>query len=80
MKQLPPYLRSCITQISLIFKNIFKAASLSCYLIDSKNSLITKQTATLFDKNPKITNHLNKLLHRIERTKMTFPVEKTCSL
>ena len=42
MKQLPPYAIGCKTQIALIFKYIFKAASLSCYLIDSKNSLITK--------------------------------------
>ena len=33
MKQLPPYTISCKTQIALIFKNRFKAASLSCYLI-----------------------------------------------
>ena len=42
IKQLPPYAIGCKTQIALIFKYIFKAASLSCYLIDSKNSLITK--------------------------------------
>ena len=33
MKQLPTYTIGCKTQIALIFKNIFKAASLSCYLI-----------------------------------------------
>ena len=33
MKQLPPYTIGFKTQIALIFKNIFKAASLSCYLI-----------------------------------------------
>ena len=33
MKQLPPYTIGCKTQITLIFKNIFKAASLSCYII-----------------------------------------------
>ena len=33
MKQLPPYTIGCKTQIALIFKNEFKAASLSCYLI-----------------------------------------------
>ena len=33
MKQLPPYRIGCKTQIAFIFKNIFKAASLSCYLI-----------------------------------------------
>ena len=31
MKQLPPYTIVCKTQITLIFKNIFKAASLICY-------------------------------------------------
>ena len=33
MKQLSPYAIGSKTQIVLIFKNIFKAASLSCYLI-----------------------------------------------
>ena len=33
MKQLPPYTIGCKTQIALIFKNIFKAASLNYYLI-----------------------------------------------
>ena len=33
MKQLPPFTIGCKTQIALIFKNIFKEASLSCYLI-----------------------------------------------
>ena len=33
MKQLPPYTKGCKTQITLIFKNVFKAARLSCYLI-----------------------------------------------
>ena len=33
MKQLPPYTIGCKTQIALIFKNIFKAASLSRYII-----------------------------------------------
>ena len=33
MKQLSPYTIGCKTQIALIFKNRFKAASLSCYLI-----------------------------------------------
>ena len=37
MKQLPPYAIGCKTQIPLIFKNIFKAASLNCHLVDSKN-------------------------------------------
>ena len=35
MKQLPPYAIGCKTQVALIFKNMLKAASLSCYLIDS---------------------------------------------
>ena len=33
MKQLPPYTIGCQTQFVSIFKNIFKAASLNCYLI-----------------------------------------------
>ena len=33
MKQLPPYTIVCKTQIVLIFWNIFKAASLSSYII-----------------------------------------------
>ena len=41
-KQLPPYEIGCKTQIALIFKNIFKAANFSCYLIDTKNYLFTK--------------------------------------
>ena len=57
MKQLPPYTIGFKTQITLIFKNIFKAASLSCYIIVTVKilELLTKQPATLFDKNlPKI--------------------------
>ena len=42
MKQLSPFAIGCKTQIVLICENIFKATSLSCHLIDSKNSLITK--------------------------------------
>ena len=42
MKQLPSYAIGCKTQIALIFKNIFKEAILTCYLIDSKESLVTK--------------------------------------
>ena len=41
MKQLPPYAIGCKTQIALIFKSIFKVATLSCHLINSTNSLIT---------------------------------------
>ena len=33
MKQPPAYTIGCKTQNALIFKNIFKTASLSCYLI-----------------------------------------------
>ena len=42
IKQLRPYTRGCKTQITLISKNIFKAPGLSSYMIDSKNSWITK--------------------------------------
>ena len=33
MKQLPPWTIVCKTQIALVFCNIFKAASFSCYVI-----------------------------------------------
>ena len=33
IKQLPPCTKVCKTQIALMFWNIFKAASLSCYVI-----------------------------------------------
>ena len=32
MKQLRPYTIGCKTQVTLIFKNIYKAANLSCYI------------------------------------------------
>ena len=73
MKQLPSNPMVSKTQIVLILKNTFKAASLSCYIIDSKNYWITTQAATLFDKNlPKIHNHLTKLILRVERTKVMY--------
>ena len=42
MKQLPPYTIGCTIQITLISKNIFKLASLSCYNSNSKNYWVTK--------------------------------------
>ena len=42
MKQLSLFAIGCKTQIVLICENIFKAASLNCHLIDSKNYLFTK--------------------------------------
>ena len=39
MKQLPTYTIGCKTQIAWTFKNIFKAVSLSCYLIVIVQSL-----------------------------------------
>ena len=46
MKQLPPYTIGCKTQIALIFKNIFKTASLSCYII------VTAKVLKLLNKQP----------------------------
>ena len=46
MKQLSPYTMSCKTQITLIFKNIFKAASLSSYII------VTVKILELLNKQP----------------------------
>ena len=46
MKQLPPYTIVCKTQITLIFKNIFKAASLSSYII------VTAKNLELLNKEP----------------------------
>ena len=59
MKQLPPYTIGCKTQINLIFKNIFKAASLSCYII------VTVKIFELLNKQPPY-------FHHIERTKMAY--------
>ena len=42
IRQLPLYAIGCKTKIDLIFGDIFKAASFCCYLIISKNYLITK--------------------------------------
>ena len=83
MKQLPPYTIGCKTQITLIFKNIFKAASLSCYIIVTVKilGLLTKQPATLFDKNlPKIIIQI--IIQRncfiiLKELNDIFPVEKT---
>ena len=46
MKQLPPYTIGFKTQITLIFKNIFKATSLSCYII------VTVKILELQNKQP----------------------------
>ena len=46
MKQLSPYTMSCKTQITLIFENIFKAASLSSYII------LTVKILQLLNKQP----------------------------
>ena len=70
---MPPYTIGCKVPIALIFKNIFKTASLSCYIIVTVKSLELLNKQSLFDKNLlQITHHLNKLLPSIERTKMTF--------
>ena len=74
MKQLPPYTMSCKTQITLIFKNTFKAASPSSYVIVTVKilELLNKQPPYLIKNLPKITYHSKKLFHHIERTKMTY--------
>ena len=52
----------------------FKAASLSCYIIAIIKilELLNKQPPYSIKIFLKSHNHLNKLLHRIERTKMTY--------
>ena len=46
MEQLPPCTIGCKTQIILIFKNIFKATSLSCCII------VTEKIIQLLNKEP----------------------------
>ena len=46
MKQLALYTTGSRTQIALIFKNIFKAASLSCYIT------VTINVLELLNKDP----------------------------
>ena len=46
MRQLPPYKNGSKNQIALIFKNIFKAASLSFYII------VTVRILELLNKQP----------------------------
>ena len=73
MKQLPPHTIGCKTQIALIFKNVFKAASLSCYIVKVKLfELLNKQPPSLIQIFLKLHNHLNKLLLRVEITKMIY--------
>ena len=64
MKKLPPYIIGCKTQIALILLNIFKEATLSCYII-VKNPLCLIKIFLNWH------NHLNGFLHRIESTKLT---------
>ena len=75
MKQLPPYTIGCKTQIALIFWNIFKAASLSCYITVTMKilELLRKQPLYLIKIFPKSHNHLNKLLHRIVEPNWHIP-------
>ena len=51
MKQLPPYTIGCKTQITLIFKNIFKAASFCCYITVTVKllELLNKQSPYLIE-------------------------------
>ena len=57
MKQLPLYTIACKTQIVLIFWNILKAASWSCYIIVAVKifELLSKQPPYLIKNLPKIT-------------------------
>ena len=74
MKQPPPYTIGCKTQIALIFKNIFKAASLSSYITVAVKilQLLNKQPLYLIEIFLKLHIHLNKLLLRVEITKMIY--------
>ena len=74
MKQLPSYIIGCKTQIVLIFENTFKAASLSSYIIVAVKvlELLLKQPTSLIKIFLKLRNHLNKLLLRVERSKMIY--------
>ena len=74
MKQLPSYATGCKTQTVLIFKNTFKAASLSCYiiLIVKILELLHKQPPYLIKIVLNLQNHLHKLLLGVERTKMMY--------
>ena len=67
MKEVPPKTIRCKTQIALIFKNIFKAASLSCYIFVTIKilKLLNKTSPYLIEIFLKSHNQLNKLLHRI---------------
>ena len=49
MKQLRPYTIGCKTQVTLIFKNIYKAANLSCYITGTVKilELLNKQPPCL---------------------------------
>ena len=73
MKQPPPYTIGCKTQIALIF-NIFKAASLSSYITVAVKilQLLNKQPLYLIEIFLKLHIHLNKLLLRVEITKMIY--------
>ena len=81
MKQLPPCTIGCKTQIALIFLNIFKLTSLSCYIIATMKilELLNKKPPYFIKIFLKSHNHLNNLLHRIERAKMTYFVWRKCA-
>ena len=61
MKQPPPYTIGCKTQIALIFKNIFKAASLSRYIVQ------TVKILELLNKQPPYFIKIFLKLHIIQR-------------
>ena len=74
MKQLPPHTIGCKTQVALIFKNVFKAASLSCYIIVKVKlfELLNKQPPYLIQIFLQLHNHLNILLLHAEITKIIY--------
>ena len=82
IKQLPSYTIGCKTQIVLIFKNSFKAASLSwCTIVTVKVlELLHKQPPYLIKIFLKVHNHLNKLLLCVERTKKMYLLWRKCAI
>ena len=82
MKQLPPYTIGCKTQIALIFKNIFKVASLSRYII------LTVKILEWLNNQPSYLIKIFLKLHIIKEIVSSdwknqndiFPVKKTCYL
>ena len=83
IKQLPPYTIACKTQIILIFLNIFKTDSLSCYITETMKilELLNKQPSCLIKIFLKPHNHLHKILHLYWKNQNDiFPMKKMCYL